>query len=583
MDSILILQLHGLQVSKSFKIKYGQNLNLYLYPKDYFERLSKIDTFLEELESFTEDPNSLLMPEFLKFEIGNDRATFIIAKVAIDVYQDKKTLFREVSGIFGLFLRLNSFIFEFTIDIQKVFLFLKQGKEFRLIRIIDRRIVIDKNNERIIKYQLDNYNKELESLFDKIRNSDLLQDIVKILYEFIVARNNPVIEMKIMYYWNYLEHIAQIYASHHNRNLLIDKQKFEKLQEKVLKLVNKKLESVSLNPLDLTQIEHKIRELFNSEFNKGESLFINKPEWRSLLRTVCGDIKALLEDSDVLIDEYDKGKVSTLIIKYLDNFPPSEKLIELVLNDIGYITNELENRILEIMKVARNYLFHTSLRLEGLYQKFIDDYDDITSCDLNDLISALRRFEEFLIKATTRILGTNIMKEKKHIADKGLYIRHPSIEKYIGREETFIDKVRLIKKSFRSNRDYEDLIKIIIKKDKQCDEALQHTTMKGYCFGQEDKKYKEFKLEFLNKYKAQGRFEEGISSAQTYDFYIDLKKNNFELESMVQFEEIIRFGFLSNLHNVYIRVLDFWFDRERAYELNRELLNLLNGLNYNNH
>lgn len=583
MNSILVLQLHGLQVSKSFKIKYGQNLNLYLYPKDYFERLSKIDTFLEELESFTEDLDSLLMPEFLKFEIGNDRATFIIAKIAIDVYQDKKTLFREVSGIFGLFLRLNSFIFEFTIDIQKVFLFLKQGKEFRLIRIIDRRIVIDKNNERIIKYQLDNYNKELESLFDKIRNSDLLQDIVKILYEFIVARNNPVIEMKIMYYWNYLEHIAQIYASHHNRNLLIDKQKFEKLQEKVLKLVNKKLESVSLNPLDLTQIEHKIRELFNSEFNKGESLFINKTEWRSLLRTVCGDIKALLEDSDVLIDEYDKGKVSTLIIKYLDNFPPSEKLIELVLNDIGYITNELENRILEIMKVARNYLFHTSLRLEGLYQKFIDDYDDITSCDLNDLISALRRFEEFLIKATTRILGTNIMKEKKHIADKGLYIRHPSIEKYIGREETFIDKVRLIKKSFRSNRDYEDLIKIIIKKDKQCDGALQHTAMKGYCFGQEDKKYKEFKLEFLNKYKAQGRFEEGISSAQIYDFYIDLKKNNFELESMVQFEEIIRFGFLSNLHNVYIRVLDFWFDRERAYELNRELLNLLNGLNYNNH
>jgi hypothetical protein len=107
--------------------------------------------------------------------------------------------------------------------------------------------------------------------------------------------------------------------------------------------------------------------------------------------------------------------------------------------------------------------------------------------------------------------------------------------------------------------------------------------MKGYCFGQEDKKYKEFKLEFLNKYKAQGRFEEGISSAQTYDFYIDFKKNNFELESMVQFEERIRFGFFSNLHNVYIRVLDFWFDRERAYELNRELLNLLNGLNYNNH
>ena len=122
MNSILVLQLHGLQVSKSFKIKYNQNLNLYLYPKDYFERLSKIDTFLEELESFTEDLDRLFMPEFLKFEIGNDRATFIIAKIAIDVYQDKKTLFREVRGIFELFLRLNSFIFEFTIDIPKVFL-----------------------------------------------------------------------------------------------------------------------------------------------------------------------------------------------------------------------------------------------------------------------------------------------------------------------------------------------------------------------------------------------------------------------------------------------------------------------------
>lgn len=51
---------------------------------------------------------------------------------------------------------------------------------------------------------------------------------------------------------------------------------------------------------------------------------------------------------------------------------------------------------------------------------------------------------------------------------------------------------------------------------------------------------------------------------------------------MLKFEERIRIGMLSNLHNVYIRVLDFWFESEKVYEENEEILYLLNRINYNN-
>jgi len=65
---------------------------------------------------------------------------------------------------------------------------------------------------------------------------------------------------------------------------------------------------------------------------------------------------------------------------------------------------------------------------------------------------------------------------------------------------------------------------------------------------------------------------------------------NIELDVLVKFKERLQLGSLSKPHKVSIKVLDFWFDKEKLYgdkeKLygdNEELLNLLNEINYNNH
>lgn len=581
MNSILVLKLHGVQVSNPFKIKYNQEMNLCLYPKDYFNRISEIEEFQRNLNSSNGEYYNCLIPELLSFEIGNDRITYLITESSIDAYQDNRALIQEVHNIFELFLRLNSFIFDFFILVQKIFIFSKKKDIYHLIRIVDLNIPFVKNTEGVLIYQLNSYDEEISSLFLKVNESELLQNIVKMLFEFIVSKNYSDLETRLIFTWNYLEHIAQIYASHKNRNLLIDKQKYEKIQEEISTLVNEKLETISLNPLNLTQIENKIRELFNNEFNRGQSLSMEKAEWRALLRTILSEIKSLLKDSDILIDGYDKEKISKLIIKYLDNFPPSEKLIELMLDDIGYKTNEIEDLTLVCIKKARNYLFHTSLMLEGLYQKFINDYDDISNFDFNDLKRTMKDFEGFLINITAEFFNSRIMKDKR-VSRKGvstLSISYPHISEHIDRLNLMIES---FKNEFNSIKDYEDLLSIIIENDDKYGEAIQNSTLKGYCQGQDDREYVKFNLEFLDKFKAQGRFSGTVSYPQFYEFYIDLNKN-IELDVLVKFKERLQLGSLSKPHKVSIKVLDFWFDKEKLYGDNEELLNLLNEINYNNH
>ncbi len=265
MNYILGLKLHGIQVSRSYKVKYNQEMNLYLYPKDYFNRISEIEEFQRNLDSSNSEYYNCLIPELLSFEIGNDRITYLIIERSIDAYQDDRAIIKEVRSILDLFLRLNSFIFDFFIQVQKIFIFSKKKDIYHLIRIVDLNIPIIKNKENVLIYQLANYSEEISSLFLRVNESKLLKDIVKMLFEFTVAKNYSDLETRMIFTWNYLEHISQIYASYKNRNLLIDKQKYDIIQEKIAILVNEKLETISHNPLNLTNIEHKIRELFLSD------------------------------------------------------------------------------------------------------------------------------------------------------------------------------------------------------------------------------------------------------------------------------------------------------------------------------
>ncbi|GAH88734.1 unnamed protein product, partial [marine sediment metagenome] len=238
---------------------------------------------------------TFLMPTFLKFEIGNGRFSYLVSEISIDIYQDERSFFQDIYRTFDLFLRINSFIFGFFINIQKIFVFSKQEYGYRLNRIIDHRIIIDRNKAGVMYYRLDNYSEDISLLFNRVRNSELLQDLVQLFYEFIASQNSSEIETKIIYLWNYLEHIANIYTSHINKNLLIDQNKYQQLQERISGLVTENLNTSILVPIHLAQLNSKIRGLLN-RIKQEKSIPIEKSQWRVIKGKIEDEIIDLIKD-----------------------------------------------------------------------------------------------------------------------------------------------------------------------------------------------------------------------------------------------------------------------------------------------
>ncbi|GAH50784.1 unnamed protein product, partial [marine sediment metagenome] len=132
---------------------------------------------------------------------------------------------------------------------------------------------------------------------------------------------------------------------------------------------------------------------------------------------------------------------------------------------------------------------------------------------------------------------------------------------------------------FSQTKRHKNLIKFILRKEKKYDGVLQNISMMGYCFGQEHRQYIKFNLEFINKFKAQGKFSGNISYPQIYDFYIDLTQNFKELVAIMKFRQMIYLSNFSNTHSVYIDFLDFWFDIDDFFRKNEELRNILQNIN----
>jgi hypothetical protein len=578
MNYILCLKLYGVQVSKPYKLMYEPKINLYLYPKDYFSRISEVDEFQRVLNSPHNDLYNCLKPEPLYFKVGNDKFTYLIVNCSIDIYQDERALIQEIRDIFDLFLRIHSFIFDSFIQIQKILIFSKSKGTYQLKRMLDINIPVGRNDELVFIYHLQNYNSEINLLFSKINESQLFQDVVRMLFELTVAKNYSDLETRMILTWNFLEHIAYIYASHNDRNFLIDEQKYEIIQEDILAVIKEKMETISQNPLNLALLEQKIREQFNDVFNRGKSLPMEKTDWRALLSAIVDEIKTVIKESDILIDGYSKEKVTELIIKYLDNFPPSEILINLMLNDIKYQMNENETRTLSYMKTARNYFFHTSLRLEGLYQKLIDDYDDISEFDINDLKQTLENFEAVLLEVTAKMFNSSIINQKrvKLQGESGVSISYPFIEEHIKGLNSMINT---FKREFDSIQEYKELLRIIIENDEKYDDPTNFSVLKGYCQGQDDQEYLRCELTFIKKFYARVNVSGTISYPQFYAFFMDLKKNG-GFEAFMKLNEQLQLGSLSRPKTVSINIIDYWYEQERVITNNKKLLGLLNSIDY---
>ncbi len=608
MTIVLGIKVHGIKVSNQITIQYDRNMVLELYPEDFiYQHINNNSNSRQSRRS--------LMHSIYK--VGNGMNTFLFTRLSLDKDLDLLEFITKIHEIFDLFLRLNTYIFNFQLYFQKFFIFEEKEEHINLVRIIDINIPIDRNRERIENRKLSKYRQEFDDLVNRCRKSLLLQDVAKILYEFVIAKSVSSVEAKIIYYWNFYEHLINIFVSHTKKNLLVNIEKFEALKSSVAEFVSNRLSEFTLNPLNIARIEEDIRKSLDRELNKGEHIGIVKREWKNFKNEIVGHIKNKLVKEDLLIEEYGIENIAERITKYLDNYPSQRDLYDAFVKEIGYNLSQTENDVVEYMKSSRNFLFHTSLRVDKLLDKLKKEFAELSDITFKDLKGVLRQFITYLRKITAKVLGRegeeflleNVVKNlrikkernsrsdndysnwikvftEKHfetllneqdISNNTFSYEHPEIERYI--RESYANNADVLEEISDSGSYFQHLLAETIEKDNLCDQILQKTTLMGACQNRESNEIFQAELEFIEKYAPKCTFQEGFSFSQVYDFYIDLGKISQKLDAILHFKAPVNLEGFSWKHTVYISVIEFQFETERFYEYNKELIEHLNVKN----
>lgn len=555
---VVVVELHGFQVSKSIKISYNKDTRFYLYPGEYFNITRDINLAISDLKSSERIP-AYQTPTFFRFEVGNERFTYLICVMPIKLYTDERTVINAVLEFFNLFLRVNSFIFDFFITISKIFILQKQSSGYRLRRILEQNIIIDQNKKIILYFRVDRYGPNIEALLQHIKDSELLQQLSQLLYEFVAAVNTSQIETRIVLLWNFFEHITHIYSRSRNRNLLIQEKKFQVLKKKVSQIIEQSLTIGGKIPFNLDIFNHELNRLLN-RLNEDIKIPIEQAEWRSVKTKIKEQVNNLIKIKDILIDGYDKKKIQELIIQKMDDFPPIKSLIELMCRDINFDLNGSQDRTIDIMKTVRNYLFHRSIRLEGLYEKIIRDFTDIDHFDFSSLKNEMKKFEELIRTIAAKLYKSELLKDKWEIGPVTLHTYNPETSDESSSQEYFINLFNWLKDTYAQEKRYSNILGLIFRNIRRYNSMFNNALlMKGCCFGEEDKQILQFNLQFNNKFHASGKFNGNISYPQLYNFFIKMDSYIEHSTAHLKFRTPIYISSYTNIHNIYIDVLDFWF------------------------
>ncbi len=407
---------------------------------------------------------------------------------------------------------------------------------------------------------MDRYCNNIESLLQRIRDSELLQELAQLFYEFVAAVNTSEIEPRILLLWNFLEHITHIYSAHINRNLLIEQNKFQELKEKISQIIEQSLNRVIRISFNLEEFNSELNRLLN-KLNENIQIPIEQAEWRSVKRKIREQIRSLIKNEYILIEGYNIERIQTILIKKIDDFPPIKSLIDLMCRDINYNLNDYEERTINIIYYVRNYLFHRSIRLKGLYEKLIEDFTGIEHFNFTEFEIEMRKFEELIRKITAKIYQSLLFKEKREISPTRLHTYHSTIHQEPSSQEHFINLLNGLKSTYTQQKKYSNIIRLILRNIGKYNGIFNDSElMRGCCYGERDKQIIRFQLEFKYKFHAQGRFNGNISYPQQYIFFINMRSYIENSTAFLKFRTLINISSLSNVHNVYINLLDFWLN-----------------------
>ena len=360
--------------------------------------------------------------------------------------------------------------------------------------------------------------------------------------------------------WNFLEHIANIYSTNINRNLLIERNKFHNLKEQISQIIEQSLRTSIRLPINLEQFNSELNGLLN-KLNEEIHIPIEKTEWRNLKRQIRAQINNLIKQEDILIEGYDIRRLQEIIVQKIEDFPSIITLINLMCNDVDYNLSEYENRTIIIMNSVRNYLFHRSIRLEGLYEWINEIFEDIGHFNFSELKKWTKKFEELIRKIIAKVYRSSVFQEKREIGPKVLRTYHPTIHRETSGREHFINVLNELKKIYTQQNKFSNIVRLILRSNEKFNRILNNTELiEGCCYGQEDRQLINFQLRFIRKFHFQGRFYGRISFPQEYRFFINMSPQIEGSSVFMTFKTYIYISSLSNIHNIYINLLDFWLN-----------------------
>ncbi len=575
MNYLIAVEFHGFQVPKSMSITY-RGKKLHIYPGNYISLINGVKKQIKYINSPEFREHTLLKTKrFFQFEVGQERSTIVILNYDLDLHQTHIDLYNEIYNFFKTFLKINWVISEYFLNISRILIFKKQNCFHYLLRGINRKLRLSSGRTKFHNFEIENYEEQIELITQTAEKNNLNEAVVGLFYELTYARNALNTETKIIYLWNYLEHLANLYARIQNINLLIDQEKFENLKDKISKrLVKLVEENENFNAvIDTDVLEQKINEIINN-FNREAKLKkpLSKEVLKALKKNIREEVNNAIKETDILISGYDNHQITQNIMKQINDFPSVRILIELLANNAGYNLNEEETNLIFYMNKARNHYFHESLDNDTLFEVLKNEINsrenqEIENLDFNTYTELIEKFEKFLEKITFHILEFPVNLKEKRSSQSAEFIGfNKNIHKDEDTASYFTSIFNNILEQYTQQNKYYSLLMFISKTIDNFSKNIKRFEISGLCYSiKSDKDFIPvqimFEDEFSAVFKIQGRIE---ISQITFAYCLFLKDKEFKFDSLLEFQAFTDIDLIFDRFSFEADLLDFKINADES-------------------
>ena len=490
----LVLEISGVNFSKSMSYKYN-GATFYLYPGSYFKNIEFIKKELAFINSEEFTGKSLTMEEPLKFETGSKTSSHIITNMELDLTQTRIELYNEVYAYFEILLKIFGLIFEQFINIKRIFILEKDPFKYNLRRVICRKINSVYREKKPFSYTIRDFENQIPDLLAKFYNNTDNSEIKAILNEFIHAKKTNLIELKAIYLWNFLEHLTSVYSKIKNRNLLVDTDKYKILTQKIKDTIENIIQTnQSIPPLINSQLLiDEIGRIINSlDFTSVINQPISIAKLRAFKKTIRKEVESILKDSDILVEGYNKKKISEIYINLINNFPGIIQLIKLMCLDLNYELSSSEENLIFYMNKVRNFYFHETLdnsELFGLLKKEIEKKENqqINRFAHQEFYNLIQNFDSFIEKLLFHMLSFPVNLKEGRYSHSVRYLAynrqaHPNEDNV----SYFRNLFEQMYDDYTKEKKYHFLLRFIGRSIEDYEESLKSTQFSGIHFSESD-------------------------------------------------------------------------------------------------